>query len=165
MWDLPGPGLEPVSPALKGRFLTTAPPGKSRRKTFEIFDCGIHLMLFSSLLFWTGEPEWKETAWPCMGPPQAKYSQEAGAFQVLWGLKPIPCGGPSLRNKYKIINSKLSQKALEEAPEREAFWSWSFSNFTINMPYHQWGLPSEQLKGRKAQVTGWEKLDRPCPLR
>ena len=29
MWDLPGPGFEPMSPALAGRFLTTAPPGKS----------------------------------------------------------------------------------------------------------------------------------------
>ena len=29
MWDLPGPGLEPVSHALAGGFLTTAPPGKS----------------------------------------------------------------------------------------------------------------------------------------
>ena len=29
MWDLPGPGLEPVSPTLAGRFLTIAPPGKS----------------------------------------------------------------------------------------------------------------------------------------
>ena len=29
MWDRPGPRLEPVSPALAGRFLTTAPPGKS----------------------------------------------------------------------------------------------------------------------------------------
>ena len=29
MWDLPGPGLEPVSPALAGGFLTIAPPGKS----------------------------------------------------------------------------------------------------------------------------------------
>ena len=28
MWDLSGPGLEPVSPALAGEFLTTAPPGK-----------------------------------------------------------------------------------------------------------------------------------------
>ena len=28
MWDLLGPGLEPVSPALAGRFSTTAPPGK-----------------------------------------------------------------------------------------------------------------------------------------
>ena len=29
MWDLPGPGIEPVSPALEGGFLTTAPAGKS----------------------------------------------------------------------------------------------------------------------------------------
>ena len=29
MWDLPAPGLEPVSPALGGGFLTTVPPGKS----------------------------------------------------------------------------------------------------------------------------------------
>ena len=28
MWDLPSPGLEPVSPALAGRLSTTAPPGK-----------------------------------------------------------------------------------------------------------------------------------------
>ena len=28
MWDLPGPVLEPVSPALAGRFSTTVPPGK-----------------------------------------------------------------------------------------------------------------------------------------
>ena len=30
MWDPPRPGLEPVSPALAGRFSTTAPPGKSQ---------------------------------------------------------------------------------------------------------------------------------------
>ena len=28
MWDLPRPGLELASPALAGRFSTTAPPGK-----------------------------------------------------------------------------------------------------------------------------------------
>ena len=28
MWDLPRPGLKPMSPALAGRFLTTVPPGK-----------------------------------------------------------------------------------------------------------------------------------------
>ena len=28
MWNLPRPGLEPVSPALAGRLSTTAPPGK-----------------------------------------------------------------------------------------------------------------------------------------
>ena len=29
MWDLPGPGIKPVSPALAGRFLSTGPPRKS----------------------------------------------------------------------------------------------------------------------------------------
>ena len=29
MWDLPGPEIKPMSPALAGGFLTTAPPGKS----------------------------------------------------------------------------------------------------------------------------------------
>ena len=31
MWDLPRPGLEPMSPALAGRFSTTAPPGKPEK--------------------------------------------------------------------------------------------------------------------------------------
>ena len=35
MWDLPGPGLEPVSPALAGGFFTTAPPGKPERAILE----------------------------------------------------------------------------------------------------------------------------------
>ena len=41
MWDLPRPGLEPVSPALEGGFSTTAPPGKSTcdflQATFHIW--------------------------------------------------------------------------------------------------------------------------------
>ena len=34
-WDPPGPGLEPVCPALAGRFPTTAPPGKPLALGFE----------------------------------------------------------------------------------------------------------------------------------
>ena len=34
MWDLPGPWLEPVSPALPGGFLTIAPPGKSHEELY-----------------------------------------------------------------------------------------------------------------------------------
>ena len=36
MWDLPGPGLEPVSPALAGGFLITVPPGKPPLHAFRI---------------------------------------------------------------------------------------------------------------------------------
>ena len=35
MWDLPGPGLKPVAPALAGGFLTTVPPGKPFPNTFD----------------------------------------------------------------------------------------------------------------------------------
>ena len=34
MGDLPRQGLEPVSPALAGRFSTTAPPGKPQKYLF-----------------------------------------------------------------------------------------------------------------------------------
>ena len=36
MWDLPRPGLEPVSPALAGGFLTTEPPGKPYLRNFDV---------------------------------------------------------------------------------------------------------------------------------
>ena len=35
MWDLPGPGLEPVSPALAGGLPTTGPPGKPGLNAFD----------------------------------------------------------------------------------------------------------------------------------
>ena len=40
MWDLPRPGLEPVSPALAGRFSTTAPPGKPQNIIFPVINLG-----------------------------------------------------------------------------------------------------------------------------
>ena len=46
MWDLPGPGLEPVSPALAGGFLTAAPPGKPH---WPIFKIGLFVFLLLSL--------------------------------------------------------------------------------------------------------------------
>ena len=51
MWDLPGPGLEPVSPALAGGFLTTAPPGKPKM----------------GLLLIARSPQWLETAGELLG--------------------------------------------------------------------------------------------------
>ena len=40
MWDLPRPGLEPVSPAPAGRLSTTAPPGKPHR--LHLFTLCVH---------------------------------------------------------------------------------------------------------------------------
>ena len=51
MWDPPRPGLEPVSPALAGRFSTTAPPGKpSLYCFFPYFFAHFFLYLITALL-------------------------------------------------------------------------------------------------------------------
>ena len=53
VWDLPRPGSEPVSPALAGRFSTTAPPGKPL--IFLLLDmsslCILHKSLSSEIWF------------------------------------------------------------------------------------------------------------------
>ena len=46
MWDLPRPGLEPVSPALAGRFSTPAPPGKPKVLILIITDIKLNLVFF-----------------------------------------------------------------------------------------------------------------------
>ena len=35
MWNLPGPGIEPVFSALAGGFLATEPPGKFRKEFYS----------------------------------------------------------------------------------------------------------------------------------
>ena len=46
MWDLPGPGIESVSPALAKGFSTTGPPGKSQ---------GLVLRELVTVVFWRSE--------------------------------------------------------------------------------------------------------------
>ena len=46
MWDLPKPGLEPVSPALAGRLSTTVPPGKPVDVEFYGYLLAIHVDIF-----------------------------------------------------------------------------------------------------------------------
>ena len=58
MWHLPGPGFKPMSPALTGRFLSTAPPGKSSFRFLKEFmalkmlrTTGVQIVHFCSLCF------------------------------------------------------------------------------------------------------------------
>ena len=54
MWDLPGPGLEPICPALAGGFLTTVPPGKPykafSKKTSHTFKYSWYLLFWRRLI-------------------------------------------------------------------------------------------------------------------
>ena len=56
MWDLPRPGLEPVSPALAGRFSTIAPPGKPwthfKLCSFFFLEWSFFSCLLSGKLLW-----------------------------------------------------------------------------------------------------------------
>ena len=75
MWDLPGPGLEPMSPALAGGFLTIVPPGKSL--TWIIFKVFLEFVtiffLYYVLVFWPqgmwdlSSPTSDWTHIPCIG--------------------------------------------------------------------------------------------------
>ena len=56
MWDLPGPGLEPMCPELAGGFLTTAPPGKPMYSYFKLsFDFIPALIIQRGLFYVAGK--------------------------------------------------------------------------------------------------------------
>ena len=68
MWNLPKPGIEPVSAALAGGFLSTAPPGKSQKafsETCYMQSAGGPLGLLVSLMFF---------------PPREGYRRVRGSF-------------------------------------------------------------------------------------
>ena len=48
MWDLPGPGLEPVFPALAGGFLTTVPAGKSHTCLFSVLNIQVQSLAWAT---------------------------------------------------------------------------------------------------------------------
>ena len=49
MWDLPRAGLGPMSPALAGRFSTTAPPGKTYIELYHLQITFIYVVALESL--------------------------------------------------------------------------------------------------------------------
>ena len=75
MWDPPRPGLEPASPALAGRFSTTAPPGKPRCGPFLKSLLNLLQYCFCSVFWFFGceacgnlsSPTRDRTHTPCIG--------------------------------------------------------------------------------------------------
>ena len=56
MWDLPRPGLEPVSPALAGRLSTTAPPGKPVSFVLSSWETHTKIQLMYKFIIWIFVP-------------------------------------------------------------------------------------------------------------
>ena len=63
MWDLPGPGIKPMSPALTGRFLTTAPPGKSLSSLYYASKQGKNKLPVSGASFLVEKQERAGVSW------------------------------------------------------------------------------------------------------
>ena len=111
MWDPPRPGLEPVSPALAGRFSTTAPPGKPPSFFFE--------QLFSILL-------------------GIQYTQQGNGwvawkmFSTVAALFDIPTRNPSTSSPTLVIFSLL--KCIYLLVSEPASWLYLLG-FTL-----LWGL-------------------------
>ena len=83
MWDLPGPGIEPVSPALAGGFLTTGPLGKSQNLCLTCTVLGRKTPVMDTELCWSDPPSRADVA-PAAG---SAVSQELSlAVPHLWGL-------------------------------------------------------------------------------
>ena len=91
MWDLPRPGLEPVSPALAGRLSTTAPPGKPMYKFLcrHVFSTFLGLYQWvatdwnvTSLFFWWKWSLHSNNRGAMLG-PRASEANECGGLVVL----------------------------------------------------------------------------------
>ena len=54
MWNLPGPGVEPVSPVLVGGFLSTVLPGKPHKSLFT------HKRISISVLLEIAKHNWEQ---------------------------------------------------------------------------------------------------------
>ena len=48
-WDLPGPGIEPVSPALAGGFFTIKPPGKPQVMNLVVVEVSVETRATTSV--------------------------------------------------------------------------------------------------------------------
>ena len=107
MWDLPGPGLEPVSPALAGRFSTTAPPGKPYLCCFKRHRFGTSLVVqwLRIRLPMQGTQVWA----PVREDPTCRRATKSRAPQL---LKPARLE-PVLHNKRSHHNEKPAHRNRE----------------------------------------------------
>ena len=68
MWNLPGPGIKPVSPAFAGRFLSTAPTGKSSPFFLHLFFLLFFFFKSMKSTSTTGGPKDSLTPWLMLDP-------------------------------------------------------------------------------------------------
>ena len=110
MWDLPGPGLEPVSHALADGYLTTVPPGKSLDQIY-------FLNLLNSFLSWQRGEEIPQRPEMMRGQESRGISKDAGA-DICLGFNGQQVPGTEVKARTLegdsiIVQSRKSAPALQ----------------------------------------------------
>ena len=102
VWDLPLPGLEPVSPVLEGGFLTTEPQGKCPGgifasqilvRTISVMEFPVQLFLFPPAQLWDKRPPLLDLDLDPSSSPSVNRAFRALNHSVVF----LPCFGPTER--------------------------------------------------------------------
>ena len=145
MWDLPGPGVKPVFPALQGGFLTTRPPGKplsfpeeNKKKCQASVRSSVLSRHNKDLEWWTLKPPQRVTAlgsWTDRVIALRQISVTA-LFYLENSRKIHPWGVRACRPK------DVKRRAPQHAGERErplALWPPFICPFlSMGLPYVNW---------------------------
>ena len=125
-WNLPGSGIEPISPPLVGKFLNTGPPGKSHNSLWSTCLVGDDNMLFWSIT----EHMMKESQleWKTQGKKKGKISWQ-GYESLEWWI-PSPSLNCILIFLFVVVVESLSHVQLFVTPwtaARQASLSYTIS--------------------------------------
>ena len=79
MWDLPRPGIKPVTPASAGRVITTGSPGKHLHDSYAHWSFRVFGCTSSSDSRWEkrGEGGWSSECYLFLGGPNARLSPDS----------------------------------------------------------------------------------------
>ena len=125
MWDLPRPGLEPVSPALAGRLSTTAPPGKPLNGNLKSSRL---LQILQALLQphpQKARSESTQSHSKCSLPAVAEMGLTllGGTAPGDWIPQPSPSRSLGSASLAVLVNNQIWLPAEGSCPSRSHFWS------------------------------------------
>ena len=129
-WDLPRPGIEPVSPELAGRFLPTGSPGEpgntSRLETIQgrgvCLRMYTHKYFVNHILLIASLPCFKMSSAPTAGSLCSIYSESFLTFEPVGVLQQLPVTHSASRGLLEVLEppSRSGCRALSRWTRQQA---------------------------------------------
>ena len=114
MWDLSRQGLEPVSPALAGVFLTTVPPGKSLPTSFYFLNVG-----YLEILNYVCGSRYVSIKWSWCSPTTKFYSWEKWSTERLMNLLKVTQRHASMDLWRWAVSQAYRQNSMSHSDGKE----------------------------------------------